>query len=303
MSASISPVALVAALFTLVSCERPPSTSGTSTLLTADTLTFEGEYRGTDGKGRWMRCGDGHYFPITGPKADSLYRVYTAQVGHIGDAAKVWLRGAWTADSSVHLNTLLLLAPAMRCDPIPTSRGAGRYLVEIAGSAENKRSIRMDLFANGRASQYSVVGSAGEREESGMWGMDSDGRLIVEFPQRPMILTYALDGDSLRQLAPLPAGAVLVLHRTGPADAEYGLFAEVRNFILEQPTAVDPAGGAASVLPSTYLSTLLPNDTGLAALEAATRKRYGMEAELSQRRWPAIVTVHDLTELVRHTKQ
>ncbi len=272
-------------------------------LLTADTLTFEGEYRGTDGKGRWMRCGDGHFFPITGPKADSLYRVYTAQVGHVGDAAKVWLSGAWTTDSNVHVNAVLLLAPAMRCDPIPSTQGSGSYRVEIAGSAENKRSVRMDLFASGRATQYSVVGGGGEREESGTWGMDSDGHLIVEFPQRPMILTYVLDGDSLRQLAPLPVGATLVLHRTGPADAEYGLFAEIRNFILHQPNAVDPAGGPASVLPSTYLSTLLPNDTGLVALEAATRKRYGMGEELSQRRWPAIVTVQDLTELVRYVKQ
>jgi hypothetical protein len=293
----------MAALLTLVSCDRTGSTSVAIDMRPEDTLTFEGEYRGTDGNGRWMRCADGHYFPVTGPTADSLYSAYTAQVGHIGDAAKVWLRGSWTADSSVHVNGVLLLAPAMRCDPIPSLLGTGSYRIEIAGSAENKRSIRMDLFASGRATQYSVVGSGNEREESGTWGMDSDGRLIVEFPQRPMILTYALDGDSLRQLAPLPAGVALAMYRTGPADAEHGLFAEVSKFVLEQPNAIHPAGGAASVLPSTYLSTLLPNDTGLVALEAATRERFGMGVELSQRRWPAIVTVQDLTELVRYMKQ
>ena len=268
-----------------------------------DTLTFEGEYRGNDGSGRWMRCTDGRYFDVRGPGADSLFAAYATQTGHVGDAVKVWLKGGWSVDSSVVVSKTMLLAPAMRCAPIPNDTASGSYFVELPGSEVNKRGVRIDLFANGRAAQYSTVGSGAEREETGTWGMDSDGRLELTWPQRPRTFTFMLRGDSLRQMAPLPAGAEVVLLRTGPPDAGHGVFGEVCRLIMAEAGVIAPEGGAQDLLPNTSLHAVLPTDTGLQALAATITERYAMPSDVRDRRWPTIETVQDLTELVRSLKR
>lgn len=303
MNAPLSRLAFAFLLFAIAGCDQPTKGGIGADVSTSDTLTFEGEYRGSAGHGRWMRCTDGRYFAVKGPGADSLFKAYAAQVGHVGDAAKVWLSGSWSADSSVMVRSTHMLAPAMRCEPIPNEAGSGSYFIALPGGEENKRTVRVDLFANGRATQYSTIGRGPEREESGTWGMDSDGLLKLTWPQRPMTIAFSLKGDSLRQIAPLPAGAEVVLLRTGPPDAERGVFGEVCHLILAEPGAVAPDGGTKNILPSTPLRTLLPNDSGLEALAARITDRYGMTTEMRDRRWPTMETLQDLTELVRALKR
>ncbi|MEO8067175.1 MAG: hypothetical protein ABI599_05735 [Flavobacteriales bacterium] len=290
-------------LLSIAGCDQPPLNGANVDVPASDTLTFEGEYRGTDGHGRWMRCTDGHYFTVQGPGADSLFRAYAAQVGHVGDAAKVWLAGSWSADSVVLVRKTLMLAPAMRCEPVANEAGSGSYFIALPGGEANKRTVRVDLFANGRATQYSTIGGGPEREESGTWGMDSDGLLKLTWPQRPMTFTFALHGDSLRQMAPLPPGAEIVLLRSGPPDAGRGVFGEVCRIVLAEPGAVAPSGGTKDILPSTPLRSLLPGDTDLKALASTIAERYGMSTEMHDRRWPTMETVQDLTELVRSLKR
>jgi hypothetical protein len=269
--------------------------TGSSTIVGSDTLTFEGEYRAVDGQGTWMRCNDGHDFPVKGPASDTLIAVYSAAVGRMGDATKVWLRGGWSEDSVVVALNVLHLAPAMRCPAIPQPGPSGSYKLALREVDGEERSVRFDLFPNGDAVQFSTLPGGIEREEWGSWGVNSDDQVQILWPQRGANFLFGQAGDSLTPIAPFPAGIHFAMVRIGPPDPAKGIMGEVHRLIDAQPARSTSAGFGITA----SLTQLLPGDTGLAVLADTLKARYGMTDELHERRWEDIATVQDLAELVR----
>lgn len=288
----------VAALF---GCDGPDRQDTLAAVVGSDSLSFEGEFRLREGLGEWMRCTDGKRFRAIGAGADSLLVLYTAQVGHVGDAAKVWLVGGWSADSTLVVRKLVHMAPALRCEPVPNAPNSGGFGLVFGAPGSEERRVQLDLFPSGLAVQYSSYRDETEREEFGSWGLNSDGVLQLSWPQRPLVLTFRVLGDSLVQHNARNADAIATFVRTGAPDPARGTLGETRRLLSEVAVRQHPTYDAATL--GTPLSELAVNDSGMVRLGDLVSERYGMNAELRERRWAHVSTLQDLLELVRMQKR
>lgn len=291
---SALPIVFVASLF---GCNGPDRPDSLPMVVGSDSLSFEGEFRLRDGAGEWMRCTDGKRFKTLGTGVDSLIALYTAQVGHLGDAAKVWLLGGWSADSTVVAHRLVHLAPALRCTALPNTSNSGSFALSFGTPGRDERRAELELFPSGLAVQYSTFRDGPEREEFGSWGMDSDGLLQLTWPQRPLVLTFQVRGDSLVQHNARNQDAIATFVRTGATDRRRGTLGVVLALLSEVTSKPQPAFDTATL--GTQLAALDVNDTAMVRLADLLAERHGMGPELRERRWSSIATVQDLLELVR----
>lgn len=263
---------------------------GTDPAAPVDTVDIEGEFRLHGTKGQWTRCADGKVFdvPLDGPTL--LAERYRAAAGHAGAAVKVWMKAAWRPDSSLRFLGLTHLDPAGRCAPLPQAPLAGHYLLSLAAMATDDRKVELDLFASGLAVQYSTYRDGPVREEFGTWGLDTDGVLRLQWPQRSANLAFAVIGDSLRQMNARTSDVVPVFVANGPVDPSKGTLGKVMQLFDGQ---TDP--------PALFsdLHHYFPSDTALSRLGDSVASRHHMSAELRERRWSSVSTLLDLLELVR----
>ncbi|QQR87287.1 MAG: hypothetical protein IPJ76_03430 [Flavobacteriales bacterium] len=281
----------------LFGCHRPDHQESFPFVVGSDSLSFEGEFRLRDGAGEWMRCADGKRFKTVGTGVDSLIMLYTTQVGHMGDAVKVWLLGGWSADSTVVAHRLVHLAPALRCAALPNSSNSGSFVLSYGTPGRDERRAQLDLFPSGLAVQYSTFREATEREEFGSWGMDSDGLLQLTWPQRPLVLSFQVRGDSLVQHNARNVDAIATFVRTGGPERGRGTLGIVLALLSEVTSKPQRTFDAATL--GTPLAALEVNDTAMMRLADLLVERHGMGPEVRERRWSSISTLQDLLELAR----
>lgn len=291
---SAMPALLLASLF---GCHVPDRADPLPVVVGSDSVSFEGEFRVKDGAGEWMRCTDGRRFKTLGTGVDSLIGLYSSQVGHVGDAVKVWLLGGWSADSTVVVHRLVHLAPALRCAALPNASNSGRFGLSFGIPGRDERSAQLNLFPSGLAVQYSTFRGSPEREEFGSWGLDSDGVLQLSWPQRPLVLAFHVQGDSLIQHNARNVDAIATFVRTGAPDRARGSLGVVLALLSEVTSRPQPAFDNATL--GTPLASLEVDDAAMARLANLLVERHGMSPELRERRWSAISTFQDLLELVR----
>ena len=244
-----------------------------------------------------MRCTDGKRFKTLGTGVDSLIALYTAQVGHVGDAAKVWLLGGWSADSTVVAHRLVHMAPALRCAALANASNSGRYGLSFGTPGRDERRAELELFPSGLAVQYSTFRDGPEREEFGSWGMDSDGLLQLTWPQRPLVLTFQVRGDTLVQHNARNVDAIATFVRSGAPERGRGTLGGVLALLSEVTSKPQTAFDTAKL--ETPLAALDVNDAAMVHLADILMERHGMSPELRERRWSSIATLQDLLELVR----
>lgn len=288
------PVLLVVSLS---GCHGPDRKDTLPVVVGNDSLSFEGEFRVKEGAGEWMRCTDGKRFKTLGSGVDSLITLYTAQVGHMGDAAKVWLQGGWTADSTLVAHRLVHLAPALRCPPLPNGNNSGSFRLTFGTPGRDERRAELVLFPSGLAVQYSTFRDGPEREEFGSWGMDSDGLLQLTWPQRPLVLSFQVRGDTLVQHNARNVDAIATFVRTGAPELGRGTLGGVLALLSEVTSKPQTAFDTAAL--ETPLAALEVNDAAMVHLADILMARHGMSPELRERRWSSIATLQDLLELVR----
>lgn len=262
-----------------------------------DSVDVEGEFRLLGGKGEWRRCVDGKAFRMAPDGQAPLADRYKATSGHTGAAVKVWMKVAWLPDSSMRFLALTHMDPAGRCAALPNVALAGSYSFSLAAMAADERAVQLELFPAGLAVQYSTFRHGPDREEFGTWGLDSDGLLQLTWPQRPLVLTFHVRGDSLVQHNARNVDAIATFVRTGAPELGHGTLGVVLA-LLSEMTSKPPSAFDAITL-GTPLSALGVNEAAMDRLADLLAERHGMAPELRERRWSSITTVQDLLELVR----
>lgn len=290
-----------------VACQPSTDADGTTTVRpdSARDTSWIGEVRITAGDTTIRLCGSGKRYRLTGPALDSIAPKYRYFNTRPGQWMKVWCTGhlgvigpSDRPDSALITGLYQHLDASLQCDPVPDGRLVGAYAVDFQDPT-GRRTVRMDLFADGNVTMYTRNGREQPAvEEDGRWGMDSDDRVTVVWPQREQTMHYRYTEGRLTSDMPGSATVVTLL-REGPADRLHGAFGRTARWLSTQATAGGHPVAAGDLLPATPLASLFPTEEARAALRASARDTLGLDDQRLRLEWDAIADVQGVVALMR----
>lgn len=287
-------------LLWLAACSTPPAPPAAPAALSADTL-WEGEVRIVDNDTVFSPCGSLRRYALTGPALDTIAGRYRHFRRSEGQWMRTWTNGHRTLrgqDTVLLATTFLHLDPAVFCDPVADSAHGGSFVARYADPM-GERTMRLELFPNGDALMLTTLqNGATANEVDGRWGLDKDGLIATNWPQRNIYRRYRLKGNVL---LPQPStGNGNEMTRDGVADRQRGAYGRTARWLAK---AASKAQGRpvlpTDLAPSTALDELFPTPQQRADLRAAARDTLGFNEERMAREWDAVATVRDVVPLVR----
>ncbi|HEY0978643.1 MAG TPA: hypothetical protein VGE21_14315 [Flavobacteriales bacterium] len=267
--------------------------------------TWVGELSITAGDTLFMDCPTGRKYKVTGPAMDTLYRRYRYFRTKPGQWMKTWLTGHLGTtqihghtDSALVAVTYMHLDGALRCDPLPRPALSGSFVARFQDPM-GERVVRMDLFPDGEVTSITTLANGAQRaEEDGIWGMDSEEQVVVEWPHREHTMLFrVVDGDLVSQL-PHATGAQ-VMERDGPADRMRGAFGRTARWLSATAAQAGHPMPAEEIRPGTRMSTLFPTPEGRAAVRAQAPDSLLLSDERLRREWDAVEEVRSVVVMMR----
>jgi len=298
-----TPLLLLFALLFLA-CGTPPDTTTTPPV---EDPIWEGELQVTGTDARFMACATGLRYPLVGSGMDTVLKLYANQRSVRGQTMKAWLTGHLAEqhdgqrDTAFVVSTINHIDATLSCPPRPNARVAGRYAMSF-DEPMGKRTIVIDLFANGEVLSYSFLpGHANALEQDGRWGVTSSGEVEIHWPHLDKRVRYRITENALTISDPAaPKGKpLLTMQRTGPPLRMDGTYGRVVRWTMAVADRCGQPLDSNVVGMYTPLEELLTTDTLRNSMLDSAITWIPLTPEQQRVEWPAMSTVHDLVGLKR----
>lgn len=263
---------------------------------------WEGDVRILPGDTSFVECGTTVPMRLTGPGADSIAQHYTQLSTLPGQWIKTWCSGQMVLpgpglDSVLQASHYLRMDSSVNCIPVPNEHMAGKY-VSISVGQTGLITEQNLLLQGGDAVSSITAPNAPLTEDDGNWGIDANGDLVVQLPERKAKLTFMWEKGGLR--SKLPNGAPGPTYRlAGHADRMDGTFGRTATWLAAMAKDQGDTLRAENLRPSMALDSLFPRPAARAALRASAADTLGMTEQELDRVWNAARTVKDVNALLR----
>lgn len=281
----------------LIACGN---STGTGTAIPE--ANWEGEVRILPGDTSFVPCGSTVHYKLTGPGLDSIAHRYTFLNTVPGQWIKTWCSGHLTSpgpgrDSVLTAARYMHMDSEVRCPPVPNDSMAGNYVSVIQGSLAAITQQVM-LLHGGDAVLTTTAPGSPFLEEDGNWGLDADGTLVLELPQRHTRFSYTWSKDGLiSHLA--HGGNGPTYEHLGPADRMQGTFGRTARWLAMVATAEGNIVRPEDLRPSMSLDSLFPDPAAKAALRASAGDTLGLSERKLAALWATVDNVKEVNALMR----
>ncbi len=303
MALRFPPLLLLLALLT--GCGPGGGQSGAPSVLT-DSI-WDGEMQVTGQDARFMACGSGIRYAMTGPGMDSTLRLYDSQRSLRGQTMKVWLTGhlaeqhPGTHDTAFVVARIEHIDATLSCPPRPNRALAGRYEM-VLDEPQGRRVLITELFPNGEVLNTAwLPGKEKPFEMDGTWGVNSAGEVVINWPQLEKKARYGVTENTLtfRDVNAQRGVPVPVLHRTGPADRMGGAFGRVVRWMAAVSARHGGAVDSTTITLATPLGELVTTPELTQAMTDSAVTWFPLSPQQQRLEWPAMSTVGDMVALKR----
>ncbi len=290
----------------LLACNGPTGSSDDPTPQT-DSI-WDGELQFTGQDARFLVCGSGIRYVLTGPGLDTVQKLYDSQRSIRGQRMKAWLTGHLAEQHTGQHDTAFIVSriehidATLSCPPRPRAALVGRYTATL-DDPMRAREITLYLQPGGEALMTTRVSDTKPPlEQDGTWGVSSDGTLDILWRQLGAHSTYTVTEDKLTLSIPKNqpgAHDTFVLTRNGPADSMAGTQGQVIMWLARISASRGFAINTDTVTRATAISDLFRTPDAMSTLRDSAVSWLPLAPEQLRTDWPAVSTVSDLIALKR----
>jgi hypothetical protein len=269
--------------------------------------TWAGELQVTGPDIRFMACGTGIRYAVTGPGTDTTLRLYNSQRSVTGQTMKAWLTGHLAEQHPGARDTAFVVAriehidATLTCPPRPKPMLAGRYEL-VLDEAQGRRTLVTELFPNGEVLNTTwLPGKALPFEMDGTWGVNGAGEVEIHWPMFDKRATYGVTENTLTLRSPAPAkgSPAFSMRRTGPPQRMGGTFGAVVRWMHAVCAAQGLPLDSTRITVATPLGDIVTSTAVRDAMTDSAITWFPLNADMQRVQWPAMSTVGDMVALKR----